>query len=292
MIDDAASESDGDEDEEEDAGEASEGENSEGFTDLEDAPETEKKSSRSKPPTAEEIERLRREEEERGGHFGFAMKVRPSPSPHTHSLTPTQINALLASTFLDPLPADRATYTPAPASTALKNILTTIHAHLNAMPVLPALSVEAAVQRLAPLRIPFPSPSPLDVGGRDVKWQLGWEKPKEVLVCGSWPVLGGYRKGRKVKGSKEVEVGAVDLGIIMPDVSGVVFESRGDADSVFRKCSRRKIGRRIDISINGRIISLSLRRVWRRWARARGRRVMRARCGARCVWSGSTRVGI
>lgn len=91
------------------------------------------------------------------------------------------------------------------------------------MPSLPALPVDSAAQRLAPLRIPFPSPSPLDVAGREVKWQLGWEKPREVLVCGSWPVLGGYRKGRRVEGTKEVEVGAVDLGIVMPDVSRVLW---------------------------------------------------------------------
>lgn len=101
MIDDAASASD-----EEEVVLSGEGEDSEGFTDLEDVPErTEgKKTSHYKPPTAEEMERLRREEEERGGHFGFAMKVcssslslppartadlglRSTPYSHQHSST-------------------------------------------------------------------------------------------------------------------------------------------------------------------------------------------------------------
>lgn len=86
MIDDAASVDD--EDDEEDGDDAEdmvdEDEDEEGFTDLEEdetAPngaekDTKgKKASLYKAPTAEEMEELRRQEEERGGHFGFAMKV-------------------------------------------------------------------------------------------------------------------------------------------------------------------------------------------------------------------------
>lgn len=88
------------------------------------------------------------------------------------------------------------------------------------MKPLVAVPVELAAQRLAPLLIPFPHPSPLEQGrAKEIKWTLGWEAPKEIIVCGGWPVLGGYRKGRKIAGTKEVEVNAIDLAIVMPDVS-------------------------------------------------------------------------
>lgn len=223
MIDDAESSGE-DQDEEENEDDLNDDEeDEEGFTDLEDgAPEhseNQKKTSLYKAPTAEEMEQLRRQEEERGGHFGFAMKV-CSVSPGEMYADSLQINALLGSTFLDSLPKDGETYTPSPTAPVLKEILTTIHSHITAMPSLPALPVDLAAQRLAPLRIPFPSPSPLEGGrSKEIKWTLGWEAPKEVLVCGSWPVLGGYRKGRKIAGTKEVEVNGVDMGIVMPDVS-------------------------------------------------------------------------
>lgn len=89
MIDDAASEDNDDEDDLEDGDDAEEmeDEDEEGFTDLEDenaqnGTETNgkgKKASLYKAPTAEEMEELRRQEEERGGHFGFAMKVSTFP---------------------------------------------------------------------------------------------------------------------------------------------------------------------------------------------------------------------
>jgi hypothetical protein len=80
MIDDAESSGE-DQDEEENEDDLNDDEeDEEGFTDLEDgAPEhseNQKKTSLYKAPTAEEMEQLRRQEEERGGHFGFAMKVR------------------------------------------------------------------------------------------------------------------------------------------------------------------------------------------------------------------------
>ncbi|KAJ9106826.1 hypothetical protein QFC19_002954 [Naganishia cerealis] len=86
------------------------------------------------------------------------------------------------------------------------------------MKPLPALPVNLAAQRLAPVRILFPHPSPLEEGRiKDIKWTLGWETPKEIIVCGGWPVLGSYRKGRKIAGTKEVELNAIDLAIVMPD---------------------------------------------------------------------------
>lgn len=102
----------------------------------------------------------------------------------------------------------------------MRNILTTIHTHITSMQSLPAVPVELAAQRLAPLPIPFPNPSPLEGSrAKEIKWTLGWEAPKEIIVCGGWPVMGSYRKGKKIAGTKEVEVNAIDLAIVMPDVS-------------------------------------------------------------------------
>lgn len=96
MIDDGDSEdeeSDGDDAEEM----GDEDEDEEGFTDLEeeagaahdgDEKVTDgRKASLYKAPTAEEMEELRRQEEERGGHFGFAMKVSSYQSIVEPSLT-------------------------------------------------------------------------------------------------------------------------------------------------------------------------------------------------------------
>jgi hypothetical protein len=101
------------------------------------------------------------------------------------------------------------------------------------MKPLPSAPVELAAQRLAPLLIPFPHPSPLEQGrAKEIKWTLGWEAPKEIIVCGGWPVLGSYRKGRKIAGTKEVEVNAVDLAVVMPDVSRAeAWQRRADLAS-------------------------------------------------------------
>ncbi|KAJ9106827.1 hypothetical protein QFC19_002955 [Naganishia cerealis] len=83
MIDDVDSEDDDVEDDQVE-------EDEEGFTDLEEGAEDHEmsdgeehgkgtKASLYKPPTAEEMEQLRRQEEERGGHFGFAMKASSFP---------------------------------------------------------------------------------------------------------------------------------------------------------------------------------------------------------------------
>ncbi len=105
------------------------------------------------------------------------------------------------------------------------------------MPTLPPLAPKRAAERLAPVLIPFVSPSPLsESGAKEVNWTLGWEKPKEIFVCGSWGVLGSYRNGRKAdegsqgankgKGKgKEVEIGSIDLAVVMPEVSARLFVS-------------------------------------------------------------------
>lgn len=95
------------------------------------------------------------------------------------------------------------------------------------MQPLPALPVRAAAQRLAPVRIPFARPSPLDApAGEEPRWTLGWERPKEAFVCGSWGVVGAYKRGikRRAEGKNEVEVSRVDVAVTMPDVG---VEERG-----------------------------------------------------------------
>lgn len=216
MIDDDDSEDDDEDEDDNDDDEEGESNSDGGFEDLEAGDEpgpsrpirgttSTKPSEKSlfKPVTAEEMSLLRREGEERGGSFGFGMKL----------------TALLSSTFLDPLPSSGEVYTPSPASNpTLTAVLTTIHTHLVSLPTLPALSVTSATQRLAPVLVPFPHPAP----SPSVKWQLGFEKPKEVFVCGGWNVMGSYRKGKrredtpKGKG-KEVEISSIDLAVVMPE---------------------------------------------------------------------------
>ena len=82
-----------------------------------------------------------------------------------------------------------------------------------------------AIQRLQPVKIPFTHPSP--VNETEPKWKLGWEKPTELFVAGSWGVVGGYKREKKKVGGKwEVGVGKVDLAILMPDVSSQSSHSR------------------------------------------------------------------
>lgn len=54
-----------------------------------------------------------------------------------------------------------------------------------------------------------------------MKWTLEWEKPKEVIICGDWSIMGHYKKGKKrgASSSKEVELNAIDMALVMPDVS-------------------------------------------------------------------------
>ncbi len=122
-----------------------------------------------------------------------------------------QINALLQSTLLQPT----STSKPPPG---LTSFLTSIHTHLLSLPSLPPLPLKMAVQRLQPVKIPFTKPSPMSE--KEPAWKLGWEKPTEVFVAGSWGVVGGYKREKKKVGSKwEVGVGKVDLAVLMPDVS-------------------------------------------------------------------------
>jgi U3 small nucleolar RNA-associated protein 22 len=132
------------------------------------------------PPTAQEMDRLR-SAAENGNTFTL------------------QLEALLSSTLLSASPAPR-----------LKAILSRIHDLILSLPTLPALSVREAAKRTK--EIPFPGGDIWSPLKQDVKWTLGWEKPAEVFVGGSWSVCGGYKKGKGVMGD-------VDLVVVMPEVS-------------------------------------------------------------------------
>ncbi|ORY28154.1 Nrap protein [Naematelia encephala] len=134
------------------------------------------------PPTLDELDRLHAAES-RGG-TSFAL----------------QLEALLSSTLLST--------TPHPG---LKKLLATIHSQILSLPSLPPLEPKAAVSRLGKAsHIPFPGPNEFNpLKAVEVNWKLGWEKPEEVFVGGSWSVCGGYKKGKGVQGS-------VDVVVVMP----------------------------------------------------------------------------
>lgn len=132
------------------------------------------------PATAEELERLRSAQE----------------TGNTFTL---QLEDLVARTLLP--------ITPHPGT---KDLLSRLHDLILGMPPLEAVSPKEALKRTPDL--PF-------VGGKEwsplkgaVQWTLGWEKPAEVFVGGSWTAAGGYKKGKGVAGD-------VDLVVVMPSVS-------------------------------------------------------------------------
>ena len=93
--------------------------------------------------------------------------------------------------------------------------MTSLHTHILSLPDLAPLPVDSAVQRLSPHVIPFLDPAPTS---KTVKWTLGWEQPKEVLICGDWSLMGHYRRGKK---NSVVELNAIDMAVVMPDVSSL-----------------------------------------------------------------------
>ena len=135
-----------------------------------------------KPPTLDEMDQLRAKE---------------MTGSNTFTL---QLEALLSSTLL-----------PLTPPAALKSLLSSLHSHILSQPPLPPVRPREAVHR-TPMTFPGPEEfSPLRKGA-DVQWTLGWEKPSEVIVGGSWPVCGGYRK-------RKGEVGGIDIVVVMPQVS-------------------------------------------------------------------------
>ncbi|TYJ58527.1 hypothetical protein B9479_000736 [Cryptococcus floricola] len=135
-----------------------------------------------KAPTVAELEQLRHVEDTGGATFSL------------------QLSELLESTLLPT--------TPHPA---LKSLLSAVHGKILGLSSLEAVAPIKASKRLGKTKMPIVGPeefSPLKKG-KDIKWTLGWEKPEEIVIGGSWGVVGGYKKGKG-------EMGGVDLVVVMP----------------------------------------------------------------------------
>ena len=135
-----------------------------------------------RPPTLEEMDTLQAASEKGGNSFSL------------------QLDALLASTLLPKDPQPR-----------LKELLSEIHSTIMNLPSLPPLSPKKAVKRLKG-NLTFPGPDEFSPLTEDVQWRLGWEKPEEIFVGGSWSICGGYKMGKR-------EMGDIDIFVVMPDVS-------------------------------------------------------------------------
>ncbi|WWC64350.1 uncharacterized protein I303_106960 [Kwoniella dejecticola CBS 10117] len=134
-----------------------------------------------KAPTLEEMEAIRGAEASGGTTFSL------------------QLSALLQSTLLPTNPAP-----------TLKTLLSTIHSHILSLSALPPVSPLKAVKRIGnSTKIPFVGGEAWDPTKNEVQWKLGWDKPHEIIVGGSWSVVGGYKKGKN-------EAGNIDLVVVMP----------------------------------------------------------------------------
>jgi U3 small nucleolar RNA-associated protein 22 len=106
-----------------------------------------------------------------------------------------QLSALLQSTLL-----------PTTPHSTLKELLTTLHSSINSIspsePVAPREGIK---------KVGLPAISPREFLPRKVNWTVGYAKPSEVFVSGSWSVVGGYKKGKG-------EQGGVDMVLVMPEV--------------------------------------------------------------------------
>jgi hypothetical protein len=106
-----------------------------------------------------------------------------------------QLSALLQSTLL-----------PTTPHSTLKTLLTDLHGVINSIP-----SSEPVAPKEGIKKVGLPSISPAEFLPRKVNWTVGYDKPKEVFVSGSWSVVGGYKVGKG-------EQGGVDMVLVMPDV--------------------------------------------------------------------------
>lgn len=153
------------------------------------------------PPTAEEIDRLQAAHD----------------AGNTFTL---QLEALLSSTLLK--------QTPSPQ---LKALLAAVHDLVLSLPPLPGVSPKQAVKRTG--EIPFPGGVEWSPLKGEVQWTLGYEKPQEVFIGGSWPVCAGYKKGKG-------QAGGVDMVVVMPPVSPTNSVVR--AALIRRTCSPPRTG--------------------------------------------------
>ena len=143
-----------------------------------------------------------------------------------------QLSALLQSTLL-----------PTTPHSTLKTLLTDLHGVINSIP-----SSEPVAPKEGIKKVGLPSISPAEFLPRKVNWTVGYDKPKEVFVSGSWSVVGGYKVGKG-------EQGGVDMVLVMPDVRPpyTLFLHHTKGVLMSRNYSHRKIDLIIDISTKGAI---------------------------------------
>lgn len=134
-----------------------------------------------KAPTLKELDELR-DAEAKGGNT-FSM----------------QLDELLNSTLLSSTPA-----------AGIKTLLGAVHDLVHSLPEIAPSAPKKALKKVRD--VPFPGPKALHLLTEEVQWKLGFEKPTEVLVAGSWPVVGGYRKAKGAEGN-------IDIVVAMPPVS-------------------------------------------------------------------------
>lgn len=139
------------------------------------------KKSLYKAPTLKELDELRDAEASGGNTFSM------------------QLDELLGSALLSTTPA-----------AGLKSLLGAVHDLVHSLPEMTSVAPKKAVKKVP--GVPFPGPKALLPTVEEVQWKLGFEKPTEVLVAGSWPVVGGYKKGKG-------EEGDIDIVVMMPSVS-------------------------------------------------------------------------
>lgn len=180
---------------------------------------------------------------------GHSQPMASGSSSNTFNL---QLSALLDSTLLSP--------TPHPGLSALLKELHDILLSLPSIP--PNRPIDA--RKVLHNKIPDISPTEYayDVKGKgkEVQWKLGWEKPGEVLVGGSWGVCGGYKKGKGVEGD-------VDLVVVMPKVRRFMLSRR--LLIAPRTCSPPKTGQTTGTSTNASSTSPSFGIVSAAWPRSR-----------------------
>lgn len=139
------------------------------------------KKSLYKAPTLKELDELRDAEASGGNTFSM------------------QLEELLGSALLSTTPA-----------AGLKTLLGAVHDLVHALPEMTPVAPKKAIKKVP--GVPFPGPKALLPMAEEVQWKLGFEKPTEVLVAGSWPVVGGYKKAKG-------EEGNIDIVVMMPPVS-------------------------------------------------------------------------
>jgi U3 small nucleolar RNA-associated protein 22 len=106
------------------------------------------------------------------------------------------LSALLSSTLL-----------PTSPHSSLKTLLTTLHSTINSITRVEPLAPKEGLKKVG-----VPSTvSPTEFVPKKVNWTVGYERPVEVFVSGSWSVAGGYKTGKG-------EQGGVDMVLVMPEV--------------------------------------------------------------------------